>query len=224
MAHKAIILGITGLVGNLLAHKILEDPYYDELISFHRRKSGLTHPKLTEHVITMDELEHQFAHFQAEAVFCCVGTTRAKTENKEAYKAIDYGIPLQAARLCKRNNISRLIIISSLGAAAGSRIFYNRIKGEMERDILKIALPETYFFEPALLAGDRQEQRTGERLAITVFKYINPILRGPLRKYQSISPEIVAKSMLTVGKNGYTKTQIESDTIKQIANNAGNRT
>lgn len=224
MAQKAIILGITGLVGNILAQKLFEDPYYEEVLSFHRRKSGLEHPKLSEHVIAMDELEHQAVTVPVEVVFCCVGTTRSKSKDKEAYKAVDYGIPLQAARLCKRNKISKLIVISALGADAKSRIFYNRLKGEMERDVRKLALPQTYFFQPALLAGDRQENRLGERLAIAAFKFINPILQGSLKKYQSIKPKTVAKSMLEVAKNGYTETQIESDTIKSIAQNAGNRT
>lgn len=224
MKKKVIILGITGLTGNLLAKALLEDENYEEIISFHRRKSGINHPKLTEYMVNMDQLEDENEHFKADVVFCCVGTTKAKTRDKDAYKAVDYGIPLQAARLCEQNNIPTIIVISAMGANPNSRIFYNRIKGEMERDLLKLNIPHTYLLEPALLAGNREEKRTGERVAIAIFKLLNPLLRGPLRKYQSIKPETLVKTMQKLAKNRYNANQIESDKIKEIANYAGNRT
>ncbi|HEA31028.1 MAG TPA: NAD-dependent epimerase/dehydratase family protein [Leeuwenhoekiella sp.] len=217
MAKKAIILGITGLTGTILAKQLFEDTDYEEIISFHRRKSGLKHPKLTEHVVDLFELKNEKSRFKADVVFCCIGTTQAKTKDKETYKAIDYGIPLQAAQLCSANGISTFIVISAMGADASSRIFYSRIKGEMQRDILKLSISAIYFMQPALLAGKRDESRTAERLAIGLFKIINPLLVGPLRKYQSIKPVKIAKTMRFVAKNGYNKAIIKSDEIKQIA-------
>jgi uncharacterized protein YbjT (DUF2867 family) len=217
MEKKAIILGITGLTGTVLAKQLFEDDEYTEVISFHRRKSGLENPKLTEHVVDLFELEKEKARFNADVVFCCIGTTQAKTEDKEMYKAIDYGIPLQAAQLCKVNGIDTFVAISALGADAQSRIFYNRTKGEMQRDILKLAIKNSYFMQPALLAGERKDNRTGESIAIRAFKIINPILLGPLRKYRSIKPAKIAKTMRFVAKNGYKKSLIESDEIQQIA-------
>lgn len=217
MRKKAIILGITGLTGTVLAKQLFEDEDYAEVISFHRRESGLKHPKLTEHVVDLFQLKKEAARFKADVVFCCIGTTQAKTEDKETYKAIDYGIPLQAAQLCKINGIDTFIAISALGADADSRIFYNRTKGEMQRDILELAIENSYFMQPALLAGEREESRTGESIAIAAFKIINPILLGPLRKYRSIKPAKIAEAMRRVAKNGYKKPLIESDEIQQIA-------
>jgi len=217
MGKKAIILGITGLTGTVLAKQLFEDDDYAEVISFHRRKSGLKHPKLTEHVVDLFKLEKEAARFQADVVFSCIGTTKAKTEDKKTYKAIDYGIPLQAAQLCKANGIATFIAISALGADADSRIFYNRTKGEMQRDILQLSIKNCYFMQPALLAGDREESRTAENFAIGIFKIINPLLLGPLRKYRSINPMKTAKTMRFVAKNGYIKPLIESNEIQQIA-------
>lgn len=217
MAKKAIILGITGLVGNTLAQQLFEDATYDEIISFHRRKSGLHHPKLTEHVVDVLKLDDQAEIFKADAVFCCVGTTQAKTPDKEKYKAIDYGIPIAAARLCAKNKIPVLIIISALGADPSSRIFYNRLKGEMERDVLNIAPDKAYLMQPALLTGDREEARTSEKIAENVFKIINPLLIGPLKKYRSINVATVAAAMRAVAENGYGKPKIPSIEIREIA-------
>lgn len=217
MAKTAIILGITGLTGNLLAQQLFEDEDYDAVISFHRRKSGLHHPKLTEHVVDMLKLEEQAENFRADAVFCCVGTTQAKTTDRSKYKAIDYGIPMAAARLCKANNIPVFACVSALGADSKSRIFYNRLKGEMERDLLDLGIKKTYFMQPALLAGDRKEDRPTEKIAENAFKIINPLLIGPLKKYRSIKAETVAKAMRIVAKNGYGNPRIPSVEIKAIA-------
>ncbi len=217
MGKTAIILGITGVTGKLLAESILADASYDKLISFHRRQSGLEHPKLKEHVVDLFKLEDHAAQFNADVVFCCIGTTQSKTEDKEQYKAIDYGISLAAAKLAKQNAIKKLIVISALGADPNSRVFYNRLKGEMERDILALNLPEAYFLEPSLLAADRDEKRTAEQIAIKAFKVLNWFLVGPLKKFQSIKPETLVIAMKKLAINTYPDARIESDKIKELA-------
>ncbi|MFD2824980.1 NAD(P)H-binding protein [Leeuwenhoekiella polynyae] len=217
MGKTAIILGITGLTGNLLAESVLADSRYDKLISFHRRKSNITHPKLEEHVVDVLDLEKYESLFKGDIVFCCIGTTQSKTSDKETYRQIDYGIPVSAARLCKQNNIPQFIAISALGANAESSVFYNKVKGEMERDVLKQNLQETYLLQPALLAGDREEKRMTEKLAIQVFKVFNFFLIGPLKKFQSIKPEALVAAMQYLSFNTYADNRIESDVIKKIA-------
>ena len=217
MAKTAIILGITGLVGRTLAQQLFEDDEYGEIISFHRRKSGLKHSKLTEQVTDMQKLDEMAEKFAADAVFCCVGTTRAKTPDEQQYKSIDYGIPMAAARLSRKNKIPVFVAVSSMGADASSRFFYTRLKGEMERDILDLDLDKTYFMQPAFLEGNRKEKRPTEKIVSNVFKIINPLLIGPLKKYRSIKADTVAKAMRKVAAQGYEKACIPSDEIKVIA-------
>jgi uncharacterized protein YbjT (DUF2867 family) len=65
-------------------------------------------------------------------VFCCTGTTANKTKDKGLYKQIDFGIPVSAAYLSKKNGIHNFLVVSALGANAESQVFYNKTKGEME--------------------------------------------------------------------------------------------
>ena len=217
MKKTAIILGITGVTGSLLAKHLFDDERFEKVISFHRRQSGLQHPKLEEHVIDMFELEKHQEAFKADVVFCCVGTTQSKTSDRETYKKIDYGIPLAAAKLCVTNDIKRLIVISALGADPESRVFYNKVKGEMERDVLAEKPKNTYFLEPALLAADREEKRTAEKIGIAAFKVLNPFLIGPLKKFRSIKPEALVKTMLYLTFNTYEDARIPSDEIQKLA-------
>lgn len=213
----AIILGATGLTGGMVLEKLLKDERYDTVKLFSRSTVGVNHSKIEEHLVDLFELDKYADSFTADEVYCNIGTTKAKTPNEELYRKIDYGIPVSAAKLAKNNNIKKFLVISALGADANSKIFYNRTKGEMERDVLKAGIPETYIFQPSLIAGNRKEKRTFEAIGKQVMKVLNFLMIGPLRKYRSIHPETIAKAMIIVANNGFRKQKIESDEIKQIA-------
>lgn len=212
----AIILGATGLTGGKLLDILLENDHYSTVILFSRSTVGNKHPKLVEYLIDVLDLEAYAEKFKADEVFCCIGSTKAKTPNKKIYKKIDYGIPLSAAKLCKKNGIPSLILISSLGANANSPMFYNRIKGEMERDVLKLNIPKTHIMQPSLIGGKREEKRIGEWIFKQLFGLFNLLLVGPLEKYKSIEPDTIAKAMVWLANHDYDKIRIESDEIKII--------
>ena len=161
--------------------------------------------------------------FKGDEAFCCIGTTKSKTPDKEVYKNIDYGIPVNAAQLCKQNGIDTFIVISALGANPDSTIFYNRIKGEMEEAILKIGIAKTHILQPSLIGGKRNEKRVGEWLFKKIMKVVNFALVGSLKKYRSIEPRTIAKAMLWLANNHYENIRVESDEIKKIANGDRNR-
>ncbi len=213
----AIVLGATGLTGGYLLNILLKDPEYSKVILFSRSSVGFQHDKLEEHLIDLLELEKYKETFVADEVFCCIGTTKSKTPDNETYKKIDLGIPVTAAKLCRQNNIEKFLVISALGADANSSVFYNKVKGEMQHQVLEQGISKTYIFQPSLIAGDREEKRFFENLAIKSFKVLNKLMIGSLRKYRSIHPETIAKAMHICAKNGYSKILIESDEIQEIA-------
>ena len=216
----AIILGATGLTGGILLKKLLEDERYSLIKVFSRRRLGFSHPRLEEHVLDLFELDKAKAEFTGDEVYCCVGTTKAKTSNLEVYRKVDYGIPVAAAKLAKQNSIDTFLVISALGVDPDSRFFYNRIKGEMERDVLKAGLPNTHIFQPSLISGDRKEKRTFETVFKQLMKLGNHLLVGPLEKFRSIHPAAIADAMIAVANNSYPEVRIESDKIKIIAEKA----
>ncbi|MDT0676401.1 NAD(P)H-binding protein [Autumnicola musiva] len=217
----AIVLGATGLTGGKLLRKLRENKNYGKIILFSRSPSHVRDVKIEEHLINLLELENYAEEFKADEVFCCIGTTKSKTPDKQKYKAIDYGIPVTAAKLCEANNISCFMVVSAMGSNPRSKIFYNRVKGKMERDVLQCNIRKTYIFKPSLIVGDREENRNGEKVASGIIKFINPFLKGPLRKYKSISAEEIAGAMLYLADDGYHTTRIESDEIAEIAKLAG---
>ena len=214
MKKKAIILGATGLTGSHLLELLLDDPNYETVKVFTRRKLPNIHPKLEEHVIDLLELSNYADKFTADVVFCCIGTTKAKTPNKELYRAVDYGIPVEAAKLCKRNGMNSFIVISALGANAKSKVFYNRLKGEMERDVLAQQIEHTQLLQPSLIVGDRDEKRMGEDLSKKIMKVIGFLIPA---RYKMIEGKTIAKAMVQMANEPAKETRVPSEEIKEIA-------
>lgn len=217
MSKTAIIIGATGLTGSFLVQLLLKDNRYDTLKLFSRTASRIDHPKIQEYLVDMLHLSQYEDNFTGDEVFCCIGTTHAKTPNKELYYQIDYGIPYNAAKLCKKQHISTYIVVSALGANKNSTVFYTRTKGQMEEAILELNIPKTHLLQPSLIAGKRTEKRSGEYIMKLIMKIINPLCIGRLKKYRSIYPQTIASSMVWLANNAYPKKRIVSNVIKEIA-------
>jgi uncharacterized protein YbjT (DUF2867 family) len=217
LQKKAIVLGATGLVGRGLTEKLLEDARYSNVLIFSRKPFGMTHPKLTETRADLLSLGAVKDTFKGDVVYCCVGTTEAKTPDLGQYKAIDYGIPVAAARLCGENGIPNYLVVSALGANPKSRFFYNRIKGEMEVDVLKCQIPNIHLLQPSLIGGSRKEERKGERFAQRVMGFLKPFMLGPLEKYKMIDPNDIADAMIFLADHPLDTPRVPSDQIRQLA-------
>jgi len=198
----AILIGATGVTGQILLKKLIEDSLYTKIVLFSRSKSSMKSSKIEEHLIDFNKFLDYKEVFIGDVVFCCVGTTNSKTPDKKKYHAIDVGIPDQAATLSKQNNIACFIVISSMGASLNSKYFYNRIKGEMETKVLEKHIENTYIVRPSLLAGERKEKRFGEAFAKQFFAFFAFLIPA---NYKMIAPETVAEAMLLLASRGYSK-------------------
>ena len=213
----AIILGATGLTGGLLAKRLIADGSYTSVKLFSRKTSGIRSPKVKEFLGDILQLEDFKKDFTADEVYCCVGTTSAKTKDREVYRAIDFGIPFKAATLAKENKIPTFMVISSMGANAQSKIFYSRTKGEMEQAVLDQEIPNTYILRPSLILGDRNENRFGESFGAMVLKLTSALLVGRLKKYRAIKADHIAAAMISLAESLPSIQILESDRIQELA-------
>lgn len=213
----AIILGATGLSGSLLLKRLLADESYTLIKLFSRKPSGIHSVRIEEHVGDVLQLRSFKKDFIADELFCCVGTTSAKTKDRSVYREIDYGIPVNAARLARENKIPTFMVISSMGANPGSRIFYSRTKGQMEQAVQDQKIPNTYILRPSLILGERNEKRFGESFGALILKLTNGLLVGKLKKYRAIKADHIAAAMITLAKTKPDKQILESDLIQELA-------
>lgn len=200
--RTALLVGATGLVGKELLHILLASDTYEKVIIFVRKSLALDNEKLTEFVIDFDELASYEEAHKVDDVFCCLGTTIKKAGSEEAFKLVDYTYPVEIAQLAKKHGAEQYFLISAIGADSSSRIFYNRVKGEVEAALQAIDFPSLHVFHPSLLLGDRGEFRLGEKLADVFSPVYSPLLRGKLTKYKPVQGKVVAESMYQAALTG----------------------
>ncbi|WP_300021266.1 NAD(P)H-binding protein [uncultured Maribacter sp.] len=218
MKKTAIILGASGLTGGLLLEKLIVDDRYESIKLFSRSSIKGLPNKVKQYIGDLLELEHFKNDFTGDEVYCCIGTTAKKTPDKSLYRDIDYGIPVAAAKLAKANGINTFLVISAMGANKKSSVFYNRTKGEMEQEVLNQAIPRTSILRPSLIGGERNEQRLLEKIGLVVFKVIQPLFIGPLKKYRIINADSIAQAMLNLANTtSNTDVIITSNDIEQLA-------
>lgn len=196
--RKALIVGATGLVGGFCLQALLDDSNYSEVIALVRKPLLKTHRKLKTIITTFEHLEPEISNIQVNDVYCCLGTTIKKAGSQEAFKRIDHTLVVTVAELTKKQGAEQFLIVSALGADKDSKVFYNRVKGEMESALQKLGYPCLRVMRPSLLLGPRDEFRLGEKIAVILTPLLKPILLGSLKKYRPIEAEKVAQFMVKV--------------------------
>ena len=197
---KAVIIGATGLVGKALVKKCLDSELFGEVVILVRRNSGIKHPKLREHVIDFNDFTEYKTHISGDVLFSCMGTTLKQAGSKKSQYKVDFTYQYQAAVAAKKNNIPTYVLVSSTGADSSSRFYYLRMKGELEDAVKKLEFNSTIILQPSLLTGDREKNRTGERIGATLYKTVIKII-PKLKKYKPIAGEEVAEAMIIAAKN-----------------------
>lgn len=215
MGKQAIVIGGTGLTGSWVV-KLLNNHFdYERIIVYSRKElpEDLRLEKVESIILQTITTEALQPTFSGDEVYCCIGTTRKKTPNQEEYRAIDLGIPVLVAKLCKEKGIAHYAVVSALGANSKSSIFYNRLKGEMEAAVFAEQIEHTYILRPSIILGNRQEYRLGERIGVTVIKAISFLLIGGLKKYRGVEAKSIAARMIEMCNSKLPSQIIESDKI-----------
>ncbi len=215
---SALLVGASGLVGGHCLQFLLQESSYTRVVVLVRRSLSITHDKLVQHVVDFGELETLGECLVADDVYCCLGTTIKKAKTQEAFRKVDFDYPVKLAALTQHCGAKQFLIVTSLGANPSSRIFYNRVKGEVEEALAKISFDAIHVFRPSLLLGDRAEHRIGEKAGALIMSGLNYALAGPLKKYRAIQAHNVAKVMVRTAQMDLRGVNIfESQRIQEIA-------
>ncbi|MBL8603053.1 MAG: NAD(P)H-binding protein [Myxococcales bacterium] len=175
MTSTLWMAGASGLVGQSVMASLLAEGAPWRVESFGRRALGQTHPRLREHTVDFARFDSGDAAEPAVAL-CTLGTTLARAGSREAFRAVDFSAVLEFATAAYAHGASRFVLCSAHGADPSSALFYNRVKGEVERAVEDIGFEAVAVVRPSLLLGDRSETRGVERLAIVVSRALKSAL------------------------------------------------
>lgn len=204
---KALIIGATGATGKDLVTQLLADDTYSEVHCFVRKPLTLTHPKLHAHVVDFETPEAWADLLRGDVAFSCLGTTLAVAGSKEAQWRVDYDYQYNFAKHCRNNGVPTFVLVSAAGAKAQSKLFYNRMKGQLEDAIKALGFPRLLIFQPSILIRSNSD-RGGENFTVKVFNFLNKL--GILKRYRPMPTAVLAQRMrkeaATVAKGLHTFT------------------
>lgn len=172
---RLLLVGATGLVGSHVLRQALAEMRVESVVAPTRRDLP-KHAKLQAPLVDYERLPEAAAWWNADAVICTLGTTIKVAGSQHAFRRVDHDYPLQVAQLARRHGTPTFVLNSALGADASSRIFYNRVKGELEQALAQVGFSSLTHVRPGLIGGDRQEHRTGERAALIALGALAPLL------------------------------------------------
>ena len=195
----ALVVGATGLVGSSLVDQLLHDDYFSRVIVFTRRPFPAHHAKLQEHIIDFDNSAQWQDLVRGDVLFSSLGTTLKTAGSKEAQYKIDYTYQYNFARAAAHNGVDHYVLISSAYASPDSRIFYSRMKGELDEAVKKLSFPHLTILQPGQLTGHRKESRSAEKISIGLLNIVHHI--PGLSFLKPIPAATVARAMIAAAKH-----------------------
>lgn len=207
---KALVIGATGATGKDLVKQLCQDSDFDEIDIFVRRRSDFHNEKVKAHLVDFDHPEEWKHLVKGDVAFSCLGTTLKSAGSKENQKVIDYDYQFNFARAAKENNVQDYILVSAYGASPDSKIFYSRIKGELEEAVKNLKFEKTTIFKPGMLER-KNTDRNGEVFGLKIIKFLNKL--GIFKSQKPLPTSVLAKAMIVASKiksNSFSEVKLHS--------------
>ena len=207
---KALVIGATGATGKDLVNKLLEDKDFQEVHAFVRRPLNIKNEKLKAHVVDFEKPEEWKDLVKGDVAFSCLGTTLKDAGSKDAQRKVDFDYQYQFAKNAKENEVEDYILVSSYGANPNSKIFYSRMKGELEKEVNNLHFNKMTIFQPGMLER-KDSERTGEVLGGKIIKFANKL--GICESQKPLPTDVLAQAMINSSKiksYGYSKIKLGS--------------
>jgi uncharacterized protein YbjT (DUF2867 family) len=212
----AFVLGATGFVGRevvrqlavratpVIAHIRPDSRSLDEW----RGKLAALGAKIDTSPWDPAALAKAFDANDVKQLYILIGTTRgrAKAESLDGdiYEKVDYGLTKIAVDAVQLSRVKpRLVYLSGLGADASARGAYMKARGKAEDAVRGAGVPWV-IARPAIITGERDESRAGERTAAVVgdgLLAVAGLFSKSLRaKWKSTTPDVLGSALIRIGE------------------------
>ena len=214
----ALIFGSSGLVGKNLLSQVINNSNYSKIKIFVRSSPDISDRKIEIIKTDFKDLEIIKNLITGDDCFFCIGTTKKNSPDKKEYRRIELDLPKQIAQISKSNNVKSFIFVSSGFADPKNSGDYLKFKGLVEEEIKSLNFEKIGILRPSFLLGKRKEKRLGEKIGISIFKFLSPLFVGPIKKMKPIHSEKVAKAMIKISSGDFKQHVFESNEIVEISN------
>jgi hypothetical protein len=219
---RAIITGVTGMVGEGVLHECLLSPDVESVLVLGRKSCGIKHPKLTELIhadlFDVSRIESKLAGYNA--CYFCLGVSAVGMKEADYFKTT-HTLTLHIAETLSRLNPEMSFCYVSGGGTDSTekgRMMWARVKGKTENDLLKLPFKQVFLFRPGYM-----QPTPGLKNTLPYYKYVSwlyPFFRKVFPGMVSSLAEL-GQAMLEVTLNGYPSRYLE---VKDIVKAAGRLT
>ena len=199
---KLLLLGATGLVGSRTLKLALSNRAVSEVIAPTRTPLAPRDRLVNPVVSRLEEFLPVLASYKLGAVICALGTTRAKAGSKQAFRYVDYELPILFGKTAHAAGVEIYAMVSALGASVDSMSFYYRTKGAVEKGVQEIGFRSLTICRPSLIGGERSEARRAEGAALAMIRLLAPILPKKLRVNPADAIAAALLDAVMTAKNG----------------------
>ncbi len=217
---RAIITGVTGMVGEGVLHECLLSPKVEAVLVINRKPCGITHPKLKEIIhadfYNLSAIENQLSGYNA--CFFCLGVSSIGMKEPAYYK-ITYTLTLHVAEtVYKLNPDMTFCYVSGRGtdSTEKDKIMWARVKGKTENDLFKLPFKQVFAFRPAYMHPTKDLKNTNKNYKYITWMY--PFFRKFFPDSVSTLSD-VGLAMINVVA-GYDKKILEVKDINTLAKRA----
>lgn len=219
MKVKAIVTGVTGMVGEGVLHECLLDPNVESVLVVTRKPSGYTHPKLKEivHANFMDLTPIKDQLMGYNACFFCLGVSSVGM-NEEAYSKLTYDLTLHMATILSQGNSAMTFCYvsgSGTDSTEKGKTMWARVKGKTENDLQKLPFKKVYLFRPGYMQPTKGLKNTLK--AYKFLSWLYPVFKTLFPGFTSTLKD-VGVAMIRCAQNSYSKSILEVKDIVAIAN------
>ena len=215
---KAIVTGVTGMVGEGVLHECLQHQDIESVLVINRKPCGVVHSKLKEIIhgdfFDLSAIESQLNGYNA--CFFCLGVSSIGMKEPEYYR-ISYTLTINMAQtLCKLNTGMTFCYVSGAGTDSSEkgRLMWARVKGKTENDLMKLPFSAAYAFRPAFMLPTK-----GLKNALSFYKYVTwlyPVIHPVFPNYFGTLKEL-GLAMINSVIFGYDKKVLEAMDIAELA-------
>ena len=216
MTNGAFVLGATGFVGRELVRQLCVRgtptvahvrPDSKQLEDW-RTKLGALGATVDATAWDTAALAARWKVLAPKQIYIVIGTTRGRAKadgvDGDIYERIDFGLTKLAVDAARASEVAtRLVYLSSIGADPSARGAYLKARGKAEACVRESGLPYA-IARPAIITGDRDDSRAGERTAAVVGDGLLAVAglfsKSLKQRYKSTTPDVLASALIRLGE------------------------
>ena len=198
------------MVGEGVLMESLIHPDVEKVLVINRKSCGFNHPKLTEilhtNFLDLSPIADQLHDY--DACFFCLGVSSVGM-NEDQYYTLTYTLTMHMAEILSKQNPGMTFCYisgASTDSSEKSRMFWARIKGKTENDLMKLNFKRVYAFRPGMIIPTKGQKNVHKYY--TTLGFLFPFFRTVFPKFVSTLSELGLAMIHSVTK-GYGKPVLE---------------